>query len=307
MDPLGMRSKCLDSIMCRGDQPNKKVVALGWNNKIRSLQTRWQTLERTFDLPIFLLVLGSKRLCKIHPCEAENMRQLRNPLGPAELKTCFQKIPLTPLYIAPEIKRRQSKNQKLYGGTGNKRKRWNGEEVWAPGSLEWYEHEVELLRNMPVTPLCYSNYTAVLVLYIGHALIPEDLEQGRRCIMVCWPGCMGSRATQVALQDYCLNRAPWFFMNTVFLVDAFPWSNHKACSQGYMIKGDTNERFRLLNSQVAEQNNSALKRLKSMLSRMSQKPFMAMVMLFMTHWNFKKLSKRNSSMARAARAQIQGL
>lgn len=158
MDPLGMRSKCVDSIMFRGDQPNKKVVALGWNNKIRSLQTRWHALERSFDLPIFLSVLGSKSLCKIHPCEAENMRQLRNLLGPAELKTCFQKMPLTPLYIAPEIKRRQSKNQKLYGGTGNKRKRWNGEEVWAPGSLEWYEHEVELLRNMPVTPLCYSYY-----------------------------------------------------------------------------------------------------------------------------------------------------
>ena len=107
MDPLGMRSKCVDSIMFRGDKPNKKVVALGWNNKIRSLQTRWHALERSFDLPIFLSVLGSKSLCKIHPCEAENMRQLRNLLGPAELKTCFQKMPLTPLYIAPEIKRRQ--------------------------------------------------------------------------------------------------------------------------------------------------------------------------------------------------------
>ena len=158
MDPLGLRSKCVESIMYRGDQPNKKVVALGWNNKIRSLQNRWQTLERSFDLPIFLSVLGSKSFCMVHPCDAEDMRQLRNLLGPAMLKTSFQKMPLTPLYIAPEIKRRQVKNQKLYGGMGNKRKRWNGEEVWAPGSLEWYEHEVELLRNMPVTPLCYSYY-----------------------------------------------------------------------------------------------------------------------------------------------------
>ena len=103
------------------------------------------------------------------------------------------------------------------------------------------------------------------------------------------------------LQDYCLSRAPLFFMHTKFFVDAFHWVNHKACSLGYSIKAHEDSWLKLINTQVAEQNNAALKNLKSMMSRMSQKSFMTLLKSFMCYWNFRKLEKLNAEEERRRR------
>ena len=103
------------------------------------------------------------------------------------------------------------------------------------------------------------------------------------------------------LQDYCLSRAPLFFALTTFLVDGFHWRNHKACSVGYMIKSYEDSRLQALNTQIAEQNNSSLKNLKSMMSRMSQKSFMTLLKSFMCHWNYHKLQRMNIEQHRRRR------
>ena len=103
------------------------------------------------------------------------------------------------------------------------------------------------------------------------------------------------------LQDYCLSRAPLFFAHTKFLVDGFHWRNHKACSLGYMIKGYEDKWLQALNTQIAEQNNSSLKNLKAMMSRMSQKSFMTLLKSFMCHWNYHKLKRMNIEQKRKQR------
>ena len=89
-----------------------------------------------------------------------------------------------------------------------------------------------------------------------------------------------------ALEEFCLNRLPSFFKNTLFLVDRFHWWNHAACSIGYDIRSYHDLEY--LNTEVAEQNNSALKRIKRTLTRSSQGPFMVLLKLFLHRWNLKK-------------------
>ena len=81
------------------------------------------------------------------------------------------------------------------------------------------------------------------------------------------------------LHAYCLNRDPCFFKATWFLVDRFHWVNHSGCHSGYNL--DSYLQFSKINSQVAEQRNSTLKRLKSMLSYMNHEHFINHVKLFM--------------------------
>lgn len=92
-----------------------------------------------------------------------------------------------------------------------------------------------------------------------------------------------------ALEEYCLNRAPEFFKDTLFVVDNFHWRNHVSCGLGYCMA-----RYTFLsnvNSQVAEQCNSALKKIKPALGRMLQSNFMAAIRLFLHSWNVSKCSK----------------
>lgn len=92
-----------------------------------------------------------------------------------------------------------------------------------------------------------------------------------------------------SLQEYCLNRAPGFFRDTAFLVDRFHWWNHKACSPSYNVS--LYKQLDYLNTQVAEQCNSALQRIKPCVSQMLQVNFMFNMRLFLDIWNQKKIAK----------------
>lgn len=52
------------------------------------------------------------------------------------------------------------------------------------------------------------------------------------------------------LQEYCLNRAPSFFQNTLFVIDKFHWQNHTSCSLGYCMTAYAH--LANANSQLAE-------------------------------------------------------
>jgi hypothetical protein len=90
------------------------------------------------------------------------------------------------------------------------------------------------------------------------------------------------------LQEFCLNRAPEFFKNTLFVVDNFHWKTHVSCGLGYCLADYAS--LTRLNTQVAEQCNSALKKISPALGRMLQRNFMAAIRLFLHHWNTKKLA-----------------
>ncbi|XP_056021296.1 uncharacterized protein LOC125649645 isoform X2 [Ostrea edulis] len=73
------------------------------------------------------------------------------------------------------------------------------------------------------------------------------------------------------MHSYCLNRHPDFFKDTWFLVDRLHWFNHRGCNDGYNLNEYV--QFNTINSQAAEQCNSSLGKLKSMLSYMTNYNF----------------------------------
>ena len=109
------------------------------------------------------------------------------------------------------------------------------------------------------------------------------------------------------LHNYCLNREPLFFKNSWFLVDRFHWPNHSggcflmhlpkpncfkffffllACSVGYNLS--SYPQFSAVNSQVVEQSNSLLKRIRSTVSYMSATNFVNHCALFFWYHNKTK-------------------
>lgn len=107
------------------------------------------------------------------------------------------------------------------------------------------------------------------------------------------------------LHSYCLNREPTFFKNTWFLVDRFHWRNHKgmaflyinlhavlflsyiACSTGYNMSAY--KQFSSINSEVVEQSNSLIKRIKGSVSYMTAQNFITHVKLFFWYHNKQKM------------------
>ncbi len=89
-----------------------------------------------------------------------------------------------------------------------------------------------------------------------------------------------------ALQEYCLNREPAFFANTVFMVDRFHWFNHTACARSYNLS--LYSIFDGLNTQIAEQGNSALQAIKASVGQMKQRNFMWHLRLYMHFFNERK-------------------
>lgn len=81
------------------------------------------------------------------------------------------------------------------------------------------------------------------------------------------------------LHNYCLNRDPVFFRDSWFVVDRFHWCNHVGCHVGYNLS--IYLQHREVNTQVAEQRNATLKKLKSMLSYMNIENFTNHLKLFM--------------------------
>ncbi|XP_046858810.1 uncharacterized protein LOC124452271 [Xenia sp. Carnegie-2017] len=93
------------------------------------------------------------------------------------------------------------------------------------------------------------------------------------------------------LHEYCLNRDPAFFKKSKFIVDKFHWRNHSGCSEGYDIN-----RYPILkthNSQAAEQCNSVMKPLASMVSYMEYDNFLLFSKLYIWYRNMLRIIKCN--------------
>lgn len=100
--------------------------------------------------------------------------------------------------------------------------------------------------------------------------------------------------------DYCLNREPEHFKDTMFVVDRFHWKNHNACTRSYKLGMYLDLSF--LNSQVAEQCNSALTRIKRSVSQMTQSAFMTSVRLFLHVWNEAKIAELQADVRQGQKA-----
>lgn len=111
------------------------------------------------------------------------------------------------------------------------------------------------------------------------------------------------------LHQYALNREPDTFKLSWFLVDRFHWPNHTGetafthwvmlnigyflivgCSIGYNLS--CYPQFNSINSQMVEQANSALSRIKSSLSYMKKENFMAHCKLYLWYRNRKLREQR---------------
>ena len=107
------------------------------------------------------------------------------------------------------------------------------------------------------------------------------------------------------LHNYCLNREPRFFQESWFVVDRFHWHNHtctleslaictilltvhyKACSIGYNMA--KYPQFATINSEVVEQANSMIKRIKGSVSYMTAQNFMNHLKFFFWYHNKQKM------------------
>ena len=67
------------------------------------------------------------------------------------------------------------------------------------------------------------------------------------------------------LHQYILNRHPSHFKNTSFFVDCFHWRGHVGCASGYSLDKYTTPWISSINSQVNEQANAGLQRIKDKL------------------------------------------
>ncbi|XP_046863953.1 uncharacterized protein LOC124457814 isoform X2 [Xenia sp. Carnegie-2017] len=93
------------------------------------------------------------------------------------------------------------------------------------------------------------------------------------------------------LHEYCLNRDPAFFKKTKFVVDKFHWKNHSGCCEGYNMK--LYPMLNMYNSQAAEQCNSCIKPLASMVSYMEYDNFFLFTKLHIWHRNMLRIVKYN--------------
>ena len=91
------------------------------------------------------------------------------------------------------------------------------------------------------------------------------------------------------LEEYCLNREPGFWRNTRFFHDIFHGYSHK-CANVYNSK-----RIPALdlgiNSEICEQFNSYIQKIKYSARSMNQSHFMFFMQFFIHHWNVKKKKK----------------
>jgi hypothetical protein len=89
------------------------------------------------------------------------------------------------------------------------------------------------------------------------------------------------------LHTYALYREPHFFRHTKFLVDRLHFrKGHTACSLGYSMDSyRTNRDIRMTNSQINEQANAGLQRLKGQLAYMTPDNFMYHIRLYLALLN----------------------
>ncbi|XP_069109578.1 uncharacterized protein [Argopecten irradians] len=92
------------------------------------------------------------------------------------------------------------------------------------------------------------------------------------------------------LHNYCLNREPYHFRNTWFLVDRLHYRSHKLCSRGYKLADYP--QFVKVNSQAVEQSNAAIAKLRTSLTYMNHSHFSSSLKLFLWYRNTHVLQTR---------------
>ncbi|EJD40800.1 hypothetical protein AURDEDRAFT_69785 [Auricularia subglabra TFB-10046 SS5] len=98
------------------------------------------------------------------------------------------------------------------------------------------------------------------------------------------------------LGPYCMLREAEFFKNTVFIIDKFHASGHKACSpacfaSNYVFDPD----IQGVNTSAAEFGNSGLKRIRLPVRYMTQRHSIVYIHRYLSLWNRlrrKKLAKK---------------
>ena len=100
------------------------------------------------------------------------------------------------------------------------------------------------------------------------------------------------------LHVYCLNREPARYTNTRFFVDRFHWKGHVGCSRGYCMDAYKNMDTKHINSQINEQANAGLQRIKGQLAYMKPANFMFTLSLFLAITNQDKICKIDVSTLR---------
>ena len=106
-----------------------------------------------------------------------------------------------------------------------------------------------------------------------------------------------------SLEEYCLNRDPVWFRDTLFVIDRFHWKNHKryACSRGgfTMECCSCPKSFHMSNytglygknSSICEQFHAYLGRFKSAATGMKLCNFVRWLRLWIDMWNADKVEK----------------
>ena len=84
------------------------------------------------------------------------------------------------------------------------------------------------------------------------------------------------------LHVYCLNQEPGYFQNTLFLVDRFHWRGHTGCSSGYNLDLYGEPLLKTLNSQINEQANADLQKIRGQLAYMTPANFHFHLSLFIS-------------------------
>ena len=86
-------------------------------------------------------------------------------------------------------------------------------------------------------------------------------------------------------------REPTHFKDTRFFVDRFHWRGHIGCSSGYSMDKYATQSMGSINSQVNEQANAGLQRIKGQLAYMKPDNFMFHVKLFLAITNMDKKAR----------------
>ena len=97
------------------------------------------------------------------------------------------------------------------------------------------------------------------------------------------------------LHAYSLNREPLLYKSTKFFVDRFHWRGHIGCSKGYCLDSYKTSKCSQINSQVNEQANSGLQRIKGQLAYMKPENFVFTLSLFLYMNNMDKIKKLDIS------------
>ena len=89
------------------------------------------------------------------------------------------------------------------------------------------------------------------------------------------------------LAQYCRNREPEFFKDTLFVVDEMHSNGHSSCSQACFLSNymQTDPELLKVNSSAAECSNGGLNRIRKSISYMSESHAILYAHTFLSVWN----------------------